>query len=43
MTPNQFEAEQLTGLTIASEEDALQACRLLHERGPHTVVSARRA
>jgi hypothetical protein len=38
LTPNQFEAEQLTGRAIASEADALAACRLLHERGPHTVV-----
>jgi pyridoxine kinase len=39
LTPNQFEAEQLTGLSIASEADALAACRLLHARGPNTVVS----
>lgn len=34
----QFEAELLTGLTIASEADALAACAALHARGPHTVV-----
>ncbi|KAK9817057.1 hypothetical protein WJX72_008930 [[Myrmecia] bisecta] len=38
MTPNQFEAEQLTGLTIRTEADALQACQALHDRGPSTVV-----
>lgn len=40
LTPNQFEAEQLTGLAIASEEDAFEACRRLHALGPHTVASA---
>lgn len=40
LTPNAFEAEQLTGLKIDSENDALAACRALHERGPTTVVSA---
>ncbi|EFN56196.1 hypothetical protein CHLNCDRAFT_56126 [Chlorella variabilis] len=38
ITPNQFEAEQLTGLAIGSERDALEACSALHARGPHTVV-----
>lgn len=38
VTPNQFEAEQLAGLKIASEGDAFEACRVLHARGPHTVV-----
>ncbi|PRW45098.1 ammonium transporter [Chlorella sorokiniana] len=38
MTPNQFEAEQLTGMSIRSEDDALAACAQLHQRGPHTVV-----
>lgn len=38
MTPNQFEAEQLTGRQIGSEADALAACAALHTRGPHTVV-----
>ena len=38
LTPNQFEAERLTGRAIASEADALAACRLLHARGPATVV-----
>jgi len=40
LTPNAFEAEQLTGLKIENENDALAACRALHERGPTTVVSA---
>ncbi|KAK9845799.1 hypothetical protein WJX81_002662 [Elliptochloris bilobata] len=38
LTPNQFEAERLTGREIRSEGDALAACRALHERGPATVV-----
>lgn len=38
LTPNQFEAELLTGLRIASEAEALAACAALHARGPHTVV-----
>lgn len=38
LTPNQFEAEQLTGRPITSEADAAAACRQLHARGPHTVV-----
>lgn len=39
LTPNQFEAELLTGVTIKSEEDALKVCEMLHEAGPQTVVS----
>eukprot|EP00877_Chromochloris_zofingiensis_P002856 jgi/Chrzof1/12571/UNPLg00524.t1 len=38
LTPNQFEAELLTGVTIKSEEDALKVCEMLHEAGPQTVV-----
>ncbi|KAK9901557.1 hypothetical protein WJX75_001740 [Coccomyxa subellipsoidea] len=38
MTPNQFEAEQLVGQCITTEEDALAACQTLHDRGPSTVV-----
>ena len=40
MTPNQFEAEQLVGQHIITEEDALAACQTLHDRGPSTVVCA---
>lgn len=38
LTPNQFEAELLTGMKICSVQDALAACRMLHDRGPQTVV-----
>ena len=38
MSPNQFEAEQLTETTIQTQQDALQACNTLLQRGPQTVV-----
>lgn len=38
LTPNQFEAELLTGLPVTSEQQALQAAQALHKTGPHTVV-----
>lgn len=38
LTPNQFEAEILTGLTIGSEADAVAACAALHAAGPASVV-----
>ncbi|XP_004490860.1 pyridoxal kinase isoform X1 [Cicer arietinum] len=38
LTPNQFEAELLTGLGIQSEEDGREACNLLHAVGPSKVV-----
>nr|KAJ0195322.1 hypothetical protein LSAT_V11C700376160 [Lactuca sativa] len=38
LTPNQFEAEQLTGFRIASEEDGRKACKHLHAAGPSKVV-----
>lgn len=38
LTPNQFEAELLTGLQVATEQQALAAAQALHEAGPHTVV-----
>jgi len=38
LTPNQFEAETLTGIKISSEADALRACSRLHEMGPQSVV-----
>jgi len=38
LTPNQFEAEALTGRSIAGLEDALAACLDLHALGPDTVL-----
>ncbi|KAL4025794.1 hypothetical protein IC575_014200 [Cucumis melo] len=38
LTPNQFEAEQLTGLRIQSEGDGREACNILHAAGPSKVV-----
>ena len=38
LTPNQFEAERLTGREIKTEADALAVCRALHAQGPATVV-----
>ncbi|KAJ8350900.1 hypothetical protein SKAU_G00260300 [Synaphobranchus kaupii] len=38
ITPNQFEAELLTGKTISTEKDALEVMELLHNMGPDTVV-----
>jgi len=38
LTPNQFEAELLTGMKIKNEEDAFQAMKALHAKGPETVV-----
>ncbi|KAK3249284.1 hypothetical protein CYMTET_41274 [Cymbomonas tetramitiformis] len=38
LTPNQFEAELLTGMKIRTTADALEACRLLHDQGPQSVV-----
>lgn len=38
ITPNQFEAEVLTGMRVADEASALAAARALHELGPATVV-----
>lgn len=37
-TPNQFEAELLTGVTIESEADAWTALNWFHEKGVKTVV-----
>lgn len=37
-TPNQFEAETLTGIKINSKEDALKAIDWFHEKGVKTVV-----
>eukprot|EP01061_Rhynchopus_euleeides_P024620 TRINITY_DN3969_c0_g1_i1.p1 TRINITY_DN3969_c0_g1~~TRINITY_DN3969_c0_g1_i1.p1 ORF type:complete len:204 (+),score=88.95 TRINITY_DN3969_c0_g1_i1:787-1398(+) len=38
VTPNQFEAELLTGLTIASLDDAVKTCNHLHSLGPKRVI-----
>ncbi|XP_043987932.1 pyridoxal kinase-like isoform X1 [Gambusia affinis] len=38
LTPNQFEAELLTGRKINTEDDAVKVMDLLHEMGPDTVV-----
>ncbi|XP_037542285.1 pyridoxal kinase [Nematolebias whitei] len=38
LTPNQFEAELLTGKNISTEDDAIKVMDLLHEMGPETVV-----
>ncbi|EFJ29421.1 hypothetical protein SELMODRAFT_170710 [Selaginella moellendorffii] len=38
LTPNQFEAERLTGRSIRTTHDARQACRDLHGAGPSKVV-----
>ena len=39
VTPNQFEAELLTGRAVRSERDAVAVCDDLHAMGPTTVVS----
>ncbi|KAL0963890.1 hypothetical protein UPYG_G00314950 [Umbra pygmaea] len=38
LTPNQFEAELLTGRKIITEQDAVEVMDLLHQMGPDTVV-----
>uniref|UniRef100_A0A1A7WPB9 Pyridoxal kinase n=1 Tax=Iconisemion striatum TaxID=60296 RepID=A0A1A7WPB9_9TELE len=38
LTPNQFEAELLTGRKITTERDAIEVMDLLHKMGPETVV-----
>ena len=38
VTPNQFEAEALTGIKIASRNDAVRACDALHALGVRLVV-----
>ncbi|KAK4564936.1 hypothetical protein RGQ29_006828 [Quercus rubra] len=40
LTPNQFEAEQLTGFRIGSGRDGREACNILHAAGPSKVVIA---
>jgi len=38
VTPNQFELQLITGITITNESDILRAMKNLHERGVCTVV-----
>ncbi|XP_071956917.1 pyridoxal kinase-like [Antedon mediterranea] len=38
VTPNQFEAELLTGIKITIEEEALKAMQILHDKGVKTVI-----
>ena len=38
ITPNQFEVEQLTGITIRTIQDAQSACAVLHNLGVSTVL-----
>ncbi|XP_021618852.1 pyridoxal kinase isoform X2 [Manihot esculenta] len=38
LTPNQFEAEQLTEFRIVTERDGREACNILHATGPSKVV-----
>lgn len=38
ITPNQFELEYLSGMTIDSLDDARAACRKLHDNGPGTIL-----
>jgi pyridoxine kinase len=38
ITPNQFEIEQLTGITISNIIDAQIACGILHDMGVNTVL-----
>ncbi|BBM97515.1 hypothetical protein Mp_1g06330 [Marchantia polymorpha subsp. ruderalis] len=38
LTPNQFELEILTGSSIRTEKEALQACETLHALGPSQVI-----
>ncbi|XP_020210391.1 pyridoxal kinase isoform X2 [Cajanus cajan] len=38
LTPNQFEAELLTGFKIQSEGHGREACRFLHAAGPSKVI-----
>ncbi|RHY00892.1 hypothetical protein DYB25_014330, partial [Aphanomyces astaci] len=38
ITPNQFECELLSDMTLTSDADAIAACRKLHALGPRIVV-----
>ena len=41
LTPNQFEAELLTGIKVTTEASALRAFDELHARGPKVIVLTR--
>ncbi|PWC20063.1 ribokinase [Brenneria roseae subsp. roseae] len=38
ITPNETEAQYLTGVTVETEEDAAQAAQVLHDKGIETVL-----
>ena len=38
ITPNETEAEKLTGINVASDEDAARAAQVLHAKGIDTVI-----
>ena len=38
ITPNETEAEKLTGIAVSSDEDAARAARVLHDKGIRTVI-----
>lgn len=38
ITPNETEAEKLTGINVASDEDAARAAQALHNKGINTVI-----
>ena len=38
ITPNETEAERLTGVKVTGEQDAIRAADLLHDRGVKTVI-----
>lgn len=38
LKPNRFEAELLSGVTIKTEQDIKEACRILHEKGPAIII-----
>lgn len=38
ITPNETEAEKLTGIRVENDEDAAKAAQILHEKGIHTVL-----
>lgn len=38
ITPNQFEAEHMSGVKITNETEGLKALKILHDLGPKTVI-----